>query len=367
MANLDLTPEALSERNTLTQRIQDQVVRSIRCGEIAPGQRLASERQLAKRFGVGLHTVNRAMAGLAAQGLVERTRGRGTYVRQDVARGVVPVVFSSRLMTLSDSSPFYAELVDRFRQELTGAGFRHQFLLASGGSPREYVESLHPDSGYWHTVAGVLTGVPLHTFEDELAQRGIPVVTVGSSNHGKHRVWPDYPELGRRAAEHLVRRGYRRIGLITPCPWEDQEHHTVGDFRQALREAGLGLDRRHCVCGADFSRGREAMQELWARVGPEDTGGDRPEAIFVSDDMLGVGVAEAICELGIACPQELAVICQATDGVPIRFALPFSTCRFNVARWSRAATGLLDRLIRTGGEEPARIALKPRIVQGETT
>ncbi|TQS42175.1 phosphonate metabolism transcriptional regulator PhnF [Cryptosporangium phraense] len=49
-------------------------------GRIPVGGRLPSEAELAERFAVNRHTVRRAVAALAAEGLVEARRGSGTFV-----------------------------------------------------------------------------------------------------------------------------------------------------------------------------------------------------------------------------------------------------------------------------------------------
>lgn len=54
--------------------------RQIESGILAPNERLPSELELARRFGVSRITVRRSLERLAAQGLVHRKSGRGTYV-----------------------------------------------------------------------------------------------------------------------------------------------------------------------------------------------------------------------------------------------------------------------------------------------
>jgi GntR family transcriptional regulator len=49
-------------------------------GEWRPGDRLPPERELAERYGCSLITVRHALAELAREGRIERTRGRGTTV-----------------------------------------------------------------------------------------------------------------------------------------------------------------------------------------------------------------------------------------------------------------------------------------------
>lgn len=60
--------------------VRDQIAADIAAGRHAPGDRLPSEAALAARFGVNRHTLRRALADLAAQGLVQARRGAGVFV-----------------------------------------------------------------------------------------------------------------------------------------------------------------------------------------------------------------------------------------------------------------------------------------------
>ncbi|RYY90709.1 MAG: GntR family transcriptional regulator [Comamonadaceae bacterium] len=57
----------------------------ILAGEWAPGTALPSEQALAQEHGVALATLRRALELLAGQGLVERSHGRGTFVRESLS------------------------------------------------------------------------------------------------------------------------------------------------------------------------------------------------------------------------------------------------------------------------------------------
>ena len=52
-------------------------------GRLSAGDRLPSEHELTERFSVSRHTVRRALASLAADGLVESQRGSGAFVTGD--------------------------------------------------------------------------------------------------------------------------------------------------------------------------------------------------------------------------------------------------------------------------------------------
>ena len=58
----------------------------IATGEYEPGQRLPSQLELARTYEVTLMTLRQALAELAAEGLVEASHGRGTFVAAVSAR-----------------------------------------------------------------------------------------------------------------------------------------------------------------------------------------------------------------------------------------------------------------------------------------
>jgi GntR family transcriptional regulator len=62
--------------------IEERLSEQIQSADIAVGQRLASERQLAEAFGVSRMTVRQALGSLESRGLIERGVGRGTFVRR---------------------------------------------------------------------------------------------------------------------------------------------------------------------------------------------------------------------------------------------------------------------------------------------
>ncbi len=68
---------------TLWRCIADDFEQMILVGKHENGERLPAESEIATRYGVNRHTVRRAMAELAARGLVHTERGSGTYVKTD--------------------------------------------------------------------------------------------------------------------------------------------------------------------------------------------------------------------------------------------------------------------------------------------
>jgi GntR family transcriptional regulator len=64
----------------LYRQIRDRLVLSLEAGEWRPGEAIPSEIELAARYGVSQGTVRKAIDALAADHLLVRRQGRGTYV-----------------------------------------------------------------------------------------------------------------------------------------------------------------------------------------------------------------------------------------------------------------------------------------------
>ena len=74
-----------SERTTFRplqryEQIAERLADYIRSGVLAPGERLPSERDLARTLEVSRASVREALASLALQGVVETRHGAGTFV-----------------------------------------------------------------------------------------------------------------------------------------------------------------------------------------------------------------------------------------------------------------------------------------------
>jgi len=73
---------------SLHEQIVRQVTLGVLSGELAPGERLPSIRELARRFKIHSNTVSAAYRQLSAERWVEQRRGSGVYVRPRTARAL---------------------------------------------------------------------------------------------------------------------------------------------------------------------------------------------------------------------------------------------------------------------------------------
>ena len=71
------------DAGAIFEQIAKNVRRLLARGDLRPGEKLPSARELAGTLSVNPNTIVHAYAGLESQGIIEKRRGLGTFVRED--------------------------------------------------------------------------------------------------------------------------------------------------------------------------------------------------------------------------------------------------------------------------------------------
>ncbi|NPV67691.1 MAG: LacI family DNA-binding transcriptional regulator [Anaerolineae bacterium] len=113
---------------------------------------------------------------------------------------------------------------------------------------------------------------------------------------------PDDLGGGALGTRHLLDLGRRRIGFINgPLHFEASQQRLIG-YQQALRNHGIPFDPALVRTGKwNEQSGYELAHELMALPQP-------PDAIFCASDSLAAGALDALHELGLRIPQDVAVV-----------------------------------------------------------
>ena len=107
---------------------------------------------------------------------------------------------------------------------------------------------------------------------------------------------------GHAATDVLINAGHRRIGFINGEASMEAARHRLRGYRQALAAAGLAFEGELVRQGNwQPLSGYEATRELMALADP-------PTAIFCGNDLMAVGCYDALRELGLRIPDDIAVM-----------------------------------------------------------
>lgn len=108
----------LQENMPIYMQIMQKVREAIASGELAPGARVASVRELAGVFAVNPNTMQRALNELEREGLLVSERTSGRFVTKDTAQ------IDTMRRQLAE------EAAARFRREMQTLGFSEAEMLA---------------------------------------------------------------------------------------------------------------------------------------------------------------------------------------------------------------------------------------------
>lgn len=149
---------------------------------------------------------------------------------------------------------------------------------------------------------------------DLLERQGISIARIGSLTPGPgFSLTMGDEDAARRATDHLIALGHRRIGFIAGASDYELSGWRVTGWRTALAEAGLADDLL-APGQFDYASGREAAATLLAA-------GDPPTAIIASSDQMAIATLELARERGLVVPDDLSII--SFDDTPVvRFAQP---------------------------------------------
>ena len=321
-------------------------------------------KDVAAHAGVSVGTVSNVLNGrdTVSPGVVERVRAAIDalgYVRNDAARQLrAGRSRAIALVVLDVGNPFFAAVARGAEARAADDGY--VVLLGSSGADADQ-ERLYVDQFREQRVAGVLL-TPADAGGDvveHLAAAGIPVVLVDEQTAGDDvcTVSVDDVEGGHLAVAHLLERGRRRIAFVAgPLSTRQVADRLAGARRAVADVEGASLE----VIEADAMTvlaGRAAGEELRERA-------DRPDAVFAANDLLAVGVLQALTMLGgIRVPDDIALVGYDDIDFAAATVVPLTSVRQPAEALGSTAVDLLLRQL-DGGVDPAerQVRFQPELV-----
>ena len=276
-----------------------------------PAKRHVTIREVAKAAGASVSTVSAALNNSDYVSTDMRRRIEDAvktlrYFPNDLARGLRLQKTRSVAIVVPDlSNNFYIELVRGVKDYSASANYT--VLIGDSREnweeERNYLESFHR-----RRVDGVVR-VPVINAGGGKAKAvlgNLPVVYADRHPHEQDayigRVEVDNARAAESATCYLLSLGHRDIGIIAGDASSGTSQDRVQGFLSAMRSAKLRPDRSMIHSGHnDMESGHfHAMQLL--------TRGQRPTAIFCTNNMMALGALAAIQEIGLTCPEEISLL-----------------------------------------------------------
>lgn len=289
------------------EELAGEIRQRILAGDYPPGMQFPPHKQLIKEYRVSELTIRQTVATLVAEGFLHTVRGRGTFVADAPPRHVnyLGVIAPFHPDHAAAWTPFYAGL----REE----------ALSLEHSPWPYRAAIYmairaelEDAGYakaFHDLqaekfAGLIfLTTPIQFLNSALLQTTLPRVAITPLPRYANipaAVWIDTRSFIRKAIDHLVARGRRRIALMT-----------LGnaDYLELFQDELLmrGLECRpywmHPIESQSNHLGIRNLMHLLFREQP-----DRPDGLIIADDTLMDPCLAGVMASGIQVYDEVDVV-----------------------------------------------------------
>jgi LacI family transcriptional regulator len=213
-----------------------------------------------------------------------------------------------------------------------------------------------------HRVEGIIFAAPeletnVRSIQAQLPTACPPIVFLKSTASTAHTtIGIDNHAGGRRATEHLLALGRRRIGHLSgPLEWREARDRRDG-WWDALRDAAAPAGPRSEGDWSSASGAATFRQML--SVQPD------LDAVFAGNDQMALGVLHVAHERGIRIPDDLAVV--GFDGLPesAEFSPSLTTVEQPLGLLGRLAVDelLADIEADAGTREPRTIVLETELV-----
>lgn len=331
---------------------------------------VAQVRDVAALAGVSPATVSNALNHPAKVSAATLSRIRSAidelgFIRNDAARQLrAGTNRSVGMIVLDAANPFFHDVA---RGVETVIASQHRPLLLGNSDQDPEREQSYLNLFEEQRIGGLLIS-PVGSVLDRLRrlhERGTSVVLVDRLSHSGEfsSVAVDDNLGGRLAAEHLLDIGRRKIAFIGGPLGITQVTSRLSAARRVVKKYGAGEIILMESTTMDATAGRLAAEEFLAMSKKK-----RPDAVFAANDLVALGVLQALTRAGVRLPDDIALIGYDDIDFAASAAIPISSIsqpRHDMGR--TAATILLETIADPKNSKVRHITLKPELVVRAST
>ncbi|ARR47691.1 transcriptional repressor PurR [Vibrio campbellii] len=327
---------------------------------------MATMKDIAKLAGVSTSTVSHVInkTRFVSEEISERVNNAAKelnyYAPSALARSLkVNRTKTIGMLVTTSTNPFFGEVVKGVERSCYHKGYSLILCNTEGDNERmrESINTLlQKRVDGLILMCSSLEGERIDVFE---RYPDIPVVVMdwGPMLFTSDKIQDNSLRGGYLAAKYLIDCGHKEVGCITGPLIKHQAQMRYEGYKRAMLEAELEFNANWIV-ESDFEceGGYQAFKKMVER-------GPLPSSIFVSNDMMAMGVINAANELGIKIPEQLSII--GYDDIHIaKFMSPsLTTIHQPKYRLGQAAVETLLRKLDEKSDEAQVVQLEPTLVE----
>lgn len=272
-------------------QLADELRNAINSGEIKPGDKLPSESEMQKKYGVARLTVREALSVLVNEGLLEKMHGKGTFCKAGFKSAAIDV-----LLNMGDYYfiPYYIQSISKVLDKHNA-----DFIVGdTKDSCTEIIKLLNRiiQRGSDGVIIQISSEnefdeATISTVFENLNRAGIPFVQIDAAydtNNFSYAIM-DEEKIGEIAAKHLLENGHKKIAVVSV------PNNRISDMR--MKYAKGIFDITYEIYSTD-----NLADSIWFAYKKGVT------AIYCFNDDIAKKCYDSINELNLTVPDDISLI-----------------------------------------------------------
>lgn len=363
-------------QQTKYSMVKEQITEWITSGKVKPGEKIFSENELMKMFGVSRHTIRQAVGDLVHEGWLYREQGAGTFCSLAPVEKAPPKQQAQSIKTGKNigvittyiSDYIFPSIIRGIESVLTAEGYT--LTLACTNNDVE-LEKQCLQTMLSRNIDGLIVEPtkssnfnPNIHYYLELEQNHIPYLMINqyySQLQPPHIVMND-EQGGFLATQHLIELGHEKIiGLFKSD--DAQGINRMQGFIRAFRDHGLAFFPDMVISYTTEEMDKEVLEKVKGFFISDDT----PTSIVCYNDQLALQVINLLRDMGKSVPDDVSIIgyddsflAEASDVKLTTVTHPKMKMGIDAANWIVSA-------VEKKGVNPKSIVYEPELVVRNST
>lgn len=358
--------------------VKEEIKEWITSGKIQPGEKIYSENELVKMFGVSRHTIRQAIGDLVHEGLLYREQGAGTFCsyKKDQPIDQNPLTMQTSrtngknigVITTYISDYIFPSIIKGIESHLTSQGYSLTFACTDNDVEKEKqclqtMLSRNIDGLVVEPTKSSQSNPNIHYYL-ELEQNNIPYLMINqyySQLMPPHIIMHD-EHGGFIATEHLIKLGHEKIiGLFKSD--DLQGVNRMQGFIRAFREHNLSFFPEMVITFTTEEQDTKLMEQL------EDffKTHSMPSAIVCYNDQLALHVLNLIKQLGLRVPDDVSIVGFDDSSLAVATDVKLTSVIHPKMEMGIAAAKWIVSAVEKNGDCPPSIVYEPELMIRNST
>jgi len=343
---------------SLPAQVKEKILARIESSIYKPDERIPSEENLAREFGVSRMTVRQAIVEMIGEKKLYRIPGRGTFVSGSYFKETLNEASQKFVMLVVPNlrHSFYYQIISGLESTLAKNSFN---VLLRSVNEDFHEEKTCLNNVLKYSVSGLVLIAGKYSSSNldliEKIRQRIPVVCIDVRVIGAKTdfVASDDRKGGFMVTEHLIELGHKNILHLAGPEGDSSAEFRCNGYMEALKSYGIKI-KKELIRYTDWH-----FEEGYFETKKFFLNGARATAVFACNDEVAAGAYKALKDLKITVPDEVALAGYGNLDIGKFFEVPLTTVDQGANEMGKVAARILLERIRNKNTSEAREVMVP--------